>query len=401
MVEVIGSQISLTPVPATPAPGASVRVEIRVTDSNGAAVPNAEVDLSGTLGLTGSVTTDASGNAVATLRAAPARTGNYTVVAEALGVETVRTVQVVGATDNGIPDATGTISSSQLSIVPNTIAPNVSGSTTNRAVLRAKFLDSQNRAIQNVRVRFEILGAAPGRRREDQHRGCHRLHRRQRRSHRRLHRRHAFEPDRRRAHPRLLRPDRRVHRRRQVHQSEEETLTVAGQPLSVTPGDNNTLIRPDNALTYIKRFDVAVADAAGNAVADAVISASVDIVRYRKGEFAGPTISCLNEDTNRNGSLDRGEDINGTGDIEPRKADIILSFVNTNKTGANGRMVIRSSTRRTSPPAAVRRQGHDQRRRLGRQLHQALRHGLHRRRRRERVVPERSVRQRPDCTSPN
>ena len=340
VVEVAGSQIALTPVPATPSPGAAVRVEIRVTDSNGAAVPNAEVALSGTLGLTGTVDTDASGNAVASLRAAPARTGSYTVVARALGVETVRTVQVVGVIDNGIPNATGTISSSQLSIVPNTIAPNVAGSTTNRAVLRAKFLDADNRAIENVRVRFEILaptlGAgeristenatvytdANGEATADYVAGTR-----------------SSPTDGVRIRACYGPTDASIANGR-CPSSEVETLTVAGQPLSITLGDNNQLQKPGNQLTYIKQFDVAVADAAGNAVADAVISASVDIVRYEKGEFAGDRIPCLNEDTNRNGSLDRGEDINGNGELEPRKADIILSFVDTNRTGSNGRMMI-------------------------------------------------------------
>lgn len=343
VVQVIGSEITLTPVPATPAPGSAVRVEIRVRDANGAGVPNAQVELSGTLGLTGTVTSDATGNAVATLRSAPSRAGNYTVIAESLGIETVRTVQVVGNADNGIPNATGTISSPQLAIVPNTIAPNTTGSTTNRAVLRAKFLDAQNRAIQNVRVRFEIvppaLGAgekistesaivytdANGEATADYIAGT---------------RSSPTDGVRIRA---CYGPSDASLANGACPNFEQETLTVAGQPLSITLGDNNLMQKGNSDLTYIKKFDVAVADAAGNAVADAVISASVDITRYRKGQFGNPdgdNISCPNEDTNRNGSLDAGEDTNGNGDIEPRKADIILSFLGTNKTGSNGRMTI-------------------------------------------------------------
>jgi hypothetical protein len=120
-----------------------------------------------------------------------------------------------------------------------------------------------------------------------------------------------------------------------------KTLTVAGQPLSITLGDNNTLERGNNDITYIKKFDVAVADAAGNAVANAVVSASVDITNFYKGPtFDGTKQACVNEDTNRNASLDAGEDINGNGRLEPRKADIILSFLSGNTTNASGRMAI-------------------------------------------------------------
>jgi hypothetical protein len=119
-----------------------------------------------------------------------------------------------------------------------------------------------------------------------------------------------------------------------------QTLTVASQPLSITLGDNNLLERGNNSLTYIKKFDVAVADSAGNAVSGAVISASVDLTNYEKGPFAGPRISCVNEDTNRNGFLDAGEDSNGNGRLDPLKADVILSFLSGNTTGANGRMTI-------------------------------------------------------------
>lgn len=340
VVAVTGSQIALTPVPATPAPGGETRVDVKVTDANGAVVPNVPVTLSGTLGFTGTVTTDNAGNATATLAAAPATAGTYTVEASGLGVQASRSVQVAGSAGSGIPNATGTISSASLAIVPNNIPPNSSGSTTNRAVLKAKFLNANNQAIQNVRVRFEILPPALG------------------------------------SGEKLSTADATVYsdvngeatadyiagtrssptdgvRIRACYGATDasiangacpsqvtSTLTVASQPLSITMGDNNLLERGNNSLTYIKKFDIAVADAAGNAVADAVVSASVDITRYAKGTFEGARISCLNEDANRNGSLDAGEDVNFNGKIEPRKADVILSFLGSNTTGANGRMAI-------------------------------------------------------------
>ena len=115
-------------------------------------------------------------------------------------------------------------------------------------------------------------------------------------------------------------------------------------------GDNNKLEKGNSELTYIKKFDVAVADAAGNAVPNAQISASVDLRFYRKAAgialvndaigYITPPAICANEDANRNGLLDASEDINGNGKIEPRKADVIISYVGGQVTGANGRTVI-------------------------------------------------------------
>lgn len=379
VIPVTGSQLTLSPVPGTPAPGTQVRTDIKVIDANGVGVPSVSVQLSGSMGFTGAVTTDMNGNASATLGAAPATPGNYTIDAVALGAKVSRSVQVIAAGGGGIPVVTDTISSASLSIVPNTIAPNATGSTTNRAGLKAKFLSASNQAIQNVRVRFEIVPPALGSGEQistgattvysdvngeaiaDYIAGT-------------------------RSSPTdgvVVRacygPDDASIAGGLCPSSVQETLTVASQPLSITLGDNNLLTKGAGSLTYIKQFDVAVADSAGNAVPNAVVSASVDITHYGKGAFSftgtsgvyqimgnsAPDIEdtvlsempnltalpdstngrvwCPNEDRNRNGSLDTSggiEDINGNGKLEPRKADVILSFVGSNSTGSNGRMII-------------------------------------------------------------
>ena len=365
VVAVTGSQIALTPVPATPAPGASTRVDIKVTDANGGGVPSVPVQLSGSLGFTGSVTTDNSGNASAILGATPATAGTYSIDASALGVQATRAVQVVSSGVGGIPDAVGSITGVSLAIVPNTIAPNSTGSTTNRAGLKATFVNGSNQAVQNVRVRFVIdppqLGSGEtlstgdatvysdinGEAIADYIAGT-------------------------RSSPTNGVTIRACYGTTDADiangacpNSTTKTLTVASQPLSITLGDNNLLEKGNFGLTYIKKFDVAVADAAGNAVPNASVSASVDITHYSKGGFGLPgNIWCVNEDTNRNGFLDTGEDTNGNGlldtgedtngngfldtdedlnrngTLEPRKADVILSFVGSNTTAANGRMTI-------------------------------------------------------------
>lgn len=393
VVAVSGSQVSLTPLPGTPAPGQSVRVDLKVTDSTGAGVANVAVALSGTMGFTGTVTTDLSGNASATIGAAPATAGTYTIDANALGVAVSRSVQVIAAGGGGIPDVTDTISSASLAIVPNTIAPNTSGSTTNRAGLKAKFLNGSNQAIPNVRVRFEIVPPGLGSGEQvstgtssvysdvngeaiaDYIAGT-------------------------RSSPTNGVTIRACYGPTDASiagglcpNSRTATLTVASQPVSITLGDNNLLTRGSDSLTYIKKFDVAVADSAGNAVANAVVSASVDITHYGKGPYAAVATTpsgtgtyqitantppeegnadllaetnmrmvpsalngrvwCPSEDRDRNGSIGGGEDDpdlandplvtatgNGNGILEPRKADVILSYAGTNVTNAQGRLVV-------------------------------------------------------------
>ena len=345
-IPVTGSQITLTPVPATPAPGGAMTLTVKVTDVNGNGISNTATTLGGTLGFTQVLTTDTNGNAVAQLGAAPTTPSTYSIEVTASGVTARRDVQVVNAGGGGIPDAVGTVSAASLAISPNTIAPNSTGSTSNRAGLRAVFLNAANQPIQNVRVRFVfvspqldpaesistgtatvysdvsgvavaeyiagtrssptngvIIKACFGNTDADIANG---------------------------ACPNLR----------------TATMTVASQPLSITLGDNNELAKGANNLTYIKKFDVAVADAAGNAVTNAQISASVDLRRYFKGTYAAPRLKCANEDTNRNGFLDistdpnLNEDKDGNGVLSPRKADVILSFLGANTTGTNGRATI-------------------------------------------------------------
>ena len=341
-IPVTGSDLTLTPVPASPMVGQPMKLTVKVTDVNGNGIANTLVKLSGTLGFIQQPTTDSNGNATVALDAVPNIAGNYSLDVTASGVTTRRDVLVVNASGGGILDAVGTISSASLSVVPNTIAPNTTGALTNRAGLRAVFLNNTNQAIQNVRVRFEIVqpGLNSGEKISTENatvysdvsgvavadyiagtrssptdgvkvKICYGM------------------TDAEIANSACLR-------------SKEATLTVASQPLSITMGDNNELAKGDNNLTYIKKFDIAVADAAGNAVANAQLSASVDLTKYGKGAYAGPRFSCDNEDIDRNGSLDIAEKIAGDGDdtISPRKADVILSFVGANTTGSNGRATI-------------------------------------------------------------
>ena len=382
-VVVTGAQITINAVPATLSPSLSSRVDIKAADSLGVGIPNASIQLGGTLGFTQTLTTDASGLASATITG-PAAAGSYTVTADGLGVTALRTVQVTGGA-GAIPDAVGPISAADLSINPNTIAPNTVGATTNRATLRAVFQNATNQAIPNVRVRFEIVppGLGSGEQISTgtttvysdtsgiatadyisgtrtsptngvQIRACYGL----------------TDAD----IAGTLCPN-----------VAPASMTVASQPISVSLGYNNELTKTNNNLTYVQKFIVTVNDTAGVAVSGAVVSASVDITHYGKGwaytdpyyvnglldelvtppVFGEPNINssdvpvpgtsgppaapgkrvwCINEDLNRNGFLDANEN-DGTGDnqngtLEPRKSYVTISYVNGNTTAADGTLQV-------------------------------------------------------------
>lgn len=342
VVPVTGSQIALTLVPATPAPGQAVSLSVKVMDVNGAAIPDVNVTLSGNLGFAGALSTGGSGSRTVGLGAVPSVAGTYTVEARGSGVSFVKTVQVVSSTGS-IPAVTDVISAASLSAVPGTIAPNVPGSTLNRSSLRAVFQNGDNQAIPNVRVRFEVM--PPGLGSGEQVSTASTL---------------AYSDVNGVAEAEYIAgsrpsPTNGVVIRACYGRTDAElagaacpgavhaTLTVASSPLSISIGDNNIMVRGNGGLTYIKDLDVAVADSAGSAVEGAVLSLSVDIRQYRKAASynAVDQIWCANEDVNRNGFLDAGEDSNGNGNLEPRKADVIASFPGSNRTDASGRARVR------------------------------------------------------------
>ncbi len=340
-VAVTGSKISVSANPAVPVPNGPVTVSAKVVDVNGNGISGTAVKFSGTLGFTQQLVTDTNGNVTGVLAAAPSTSGSYTINAEAAGVSSLNTVQVSLPGNSGIPDAVGVISSDSLAIVPNTIGPNSSGRTTSRAGLRAVFQDASNKAIVNVRARFEIVAPGLGAG-EFISTGDATLYSN--------------------VNGEVLSeyvagsrtsPTNGVSIRvcygftdasiagGACPNSIVSTMTVANQPLSITLGEDNIISKGNGTLTYIKRYDIAVNDAAGNPVSNAPLSASVDITGYDKGFFAGPRITCANEDINRNGFLDAGEDVNNSRSIEPRKADVIIYFEpGTAVTGINGRSIV-------------------------------------------------------------
>jgi hypothetical protein len=372
VVAVTGASLTVSTLPATPAPGQQVTVTAKAIDTNGAAIQGVSIQFGGTLGVTQLVTTNSLGNATASLGASPAA-GNYTVTVAGVGVTGTQPVQVVSPGGGGIPAVLVPIPVPNLAINPNNVLTNSAGATSNQATLKATFLDASNQGIQNVRVRFEISGTGlgggekiatgsttvytdvsgvalsayiPGTRVSPTNgvtiRACYG-------------------------------PDDASIAASACPNSVMQTLTVGGQAVSVALGFNNTLTRGSGALTYIQNFVALVTDSNGNPVSNAVVSASVDISHYGKGYAysdpyfvngvqlvtapntstsginstdvptsgaPGTRVWCINEDLNRNGFLDAGDDVNNNGKIDPPKADVILSFPGSNATAADGTLTL-------------------------------------------------------------
>ena len=105
------------------------------------------------------------------------------------------------------------------------------------------------------------------------------------------------------------------------------TLTVSKKSLFISAGTGNKLETPDDT-TYRQNYTVFVTDASGNPVPGVAITATLWPTRYAKGSYSYDDVVakawvqntvdvCANEDNNRNGILDAGEDFNGSGILEP------------------------------------------------------------------------------------
>ena len=92
--------------------------------------------------------------------------------------------------------------------------------------------------------------------------------------------------------------------------SESVSFTVAEKDLFVILGSGNELIKEDGRI-YKAFHSVLVTDSNGTPVNDAEVKLSIYPLRYATGpDAAGNMFECENEDKNRNGILDDGEDQN-------------------------------------------------------------------------------------------
>lgn len=349
-VQVSGTTITSVLVPAVVSPGATGEVQYLVVDSAGTAMANQQVQVVAT-GLTPAQaigTTGANGEYTFAYTA-PATPGNYFVTTNIAGKSDVRTVQVQPTST--VPVVTTPIASASVSANPSVVAVNVPGSQANRSEIRALFVGANNQPIANVRVRFDLandvnsIGGTfttgsttlysdangivtsayvPGSRSSPTDgvtvRACYGVN----------------DTD-----PNLT----------NCVTSKSATLTVTSEALGVSIGTNELIIV--KTLTYVKEFTVSVVDSAGVAKADVNLNVSLDLPNYRKGFMirgtagwvkagvlpSGDNAVCVNEDKNRNGVLESGDDDNADAKLWPRKPDVVVSLQQS-KTRADGTAVL-------------------------------------------------------------
>ncbi len=123
-------------------------------------------------------------------------------------------------------------------------------------------------------------------------------------------------------------------------------LTVNGSALFISIARSNTLTAFDSS-TYQKDFSVYVTDATGAPAGNRTVTLSVRPTTYGKGVLQtsgswgyeasaitpASSLACINEDANRNGILDAGEDFNGNARLDPGNPVVITSSVTTDALG--------------------------------------------------------------------
>ncbi len=339
---VTGTKLEATVLQTVLSPGDSGQIDYQLLDVNRTPMVGVDVSISapGLATVTGK--TDTNGAYRYSL-VAPATVGNLDVVATAAGVTQTSTVIVQSGTGT-IPAVTTAITSASVTANPSVVAVN-SASSSNRSEVRALFLGANNLPIPNVRVRFDLAGDAnsiggtlttssnvvlsdsngiatsayvPGTRSSPTDgvtvRACYYL----------------TDMD---------------ASAGGCANSVVTTLTVISEPLAVSIGTNNEIKSGADELTYIKKFVVLVVDSSGQAKANVQVTPSVDLISYRKGFYKKESAEwvfgyvsgwCLNEDENRNGVLEDGEDINTSGQLDPRKSDVAISMIGSGLTDSYG-----------------------------------------------------------------
>ncbi|MBQ0944387.1 hypothetical protein KAK07_13690 [Ideonella sp. 4Y16] len=342
-VQVTGANLSATFASAVSTGSSGNIIRYQLSDANSLPMVGQSISISAPGFATVVGTTDTIGSFIYTYTA-PSTNTSVVFTATAGGTTAVSTVQV--QTTGTVPPAIGTVDAARVTMEPRTVAVNEAGKTTNQAQVRVLFLDASNKGIANMRVRLDLSGDVnnvggtfangtsmlytgsdgavktsyiPGTKSSPTDgltiRACYS------------------------AQDFALGT---------CPNSVVTTATVTSTPISISLGTNETIEVGDTNLTYIKRFGVLVSDSAGAPMPGVSISASVDLTDYRKGNYVVSggkwvqvvTAQCTNEDTDRDGALDTGEDINNSKSLEPRKADVVVSVV-SGTTDTSGRAVVK------------------------------------------------------------
>jgi hypothetical protein len=364
-IQVTGARLSATALPASVAPGGAGRVLFRLTDINARSIPEQEILVNGVGGVEVRGTTDINGEYPYSYTA-PSTAGTLDVRASSAGTSITQSVVVLPST-GVIPPVTEVVRAASLSLSGDRVAANAVGSS-NRVEVRALFLHDDNRPARGVRVRFSLpdpfsvggtmsTGSAlvysdatgvasasyiPSSRSSPTDgvvvRAC-------------------WSPE-----------DFATGTACPAERLMEARLTVVSEPLSVSIGTDKFIIKGPTRIDYVKRFLVQVNDASGAPMADIQLTAVLDLLGYYVGNWyvaADPFTGkprwfqrvalggamCPNEDLNRNGAVDAvaidaapgslSEDANGNRQLDPRKADVVLTFEGSSRTDASGQGVLR------------------------------------------------------------
>ncbi len=363
VLNVIGTRIASTSLPAVLLPGTAGTIQYRVTDASNSAMAALPIRITGPGGVATDAVTDLNG-AYEYRYTAPTTAGNLAIRSAAGGVENVTTVIVQSGAGVIPPAQAGSVRSASVRANPSVVVVNSPGSSQNRAEIRALFVGNANQPIQNIRVRFDLNGDInsiggtissgstlvysdvngialsayiPGARFSPTDgvsvRACW-----------------DYED-----FPAGTCPN-------STPIATTTSLTVISDPLSVSIGTDN-LVVVDDPLVYTQRFVVQVNDSSGLAKADTPVSPLLDLLTYSRGRWIRPLDSdrwvqsvtaanCENEDVNRNGVLEvysnnvsgsGVEDANDNAQLEPRKADVVVSYEGQPpfRTDATGRIVLR------------------------------------------------------------
>lgn len=362
--QITGAKMTARLTPAVVAPGAKGNVEFILVDTNSNPMPGMAIVVQGVDGVETSGTTGLSGQFVYNY-VAPATAGEHQLRATSGGFELSTSIMVQPNEDGAVPDATIAVQSATVSANPNVVAANSEG-TSNRAELRALFISSNNAPVKNIRARFDLDGdsnsiggsitsgtgyvysSAAGIATS------------------------AYEPGGRESPTDgvTIRVcwDYRDFPVGTCPNAARTKLTVRDQPLSVSIRTDDKIETDTTGIAYVKRYLVQVNDASGLAKANVIVTPVLDLTDYFKGRLvwaepyidvlgneaadlkwavprSGYAASCQNEDINRNGVSEvyasGREDANNNGQLDPYKADVVVSFEGTGRTDERGQLVLR------------------------------------------------------------
>jgi hypothetical protein len=325
------------------------QVEYTLVDTNGTPMAGLPVSISAPGLPSAAPVTDFNGKVTYTYTA-PATAGTLLLSASAAGDTQDDTVTVRTPGVGSVPDATQAPLSASITPTPSVVSVNQAGSTANQVELRALFLGTGNVPIQNIRVRFDLADNSAGSDATVSWLGGT----------------YAFSDANGVARGTLIpgvrsSPTNGITVRACWSQTDfavgtcpnaiTNTITITSEALSVNIRTNELIKEGAARLTYVKEFVVMVVDSAGVAKQDVLITPSVDLAGYWKGEYQFVVAEqlwlqfisagqCLNEDDNRNGVLEAGEDFNGNGELDPRKSDVAVKMVGSSRTDANGIAIV-------------------------------------------------------------